>query len=150
MQVGDFLAVAVLTTQIVKALSASKGSKFEFTSLTTTLKALSQAMLQAEAVAIEFNTSFDPDFCENSQLQARISIIAKDILREKDECKRLIDSFMRDYGSYTKAFIETKNKLRSNIRKLTWAMCKDEVASFEKRLQSHLQALQMSLNAYYW
>lgn len=149
LQVGDFVAIAVLTAEVIKALASSRGSKFEFTSLVSTLKGLGQAMLQAEAVAMEWNTSF-MDSCEDIQLRGRLDIIAQDLVREKEECQDLIANFMKDFDSYTRAFHAQSNKLRSQFRKLTWAMCRDEVATFEKRLHGHLQALQLSLHAFYY
>jgi hypothetical protein len=39
-------------------------------------------------------------------------------------------------------------EMRQGIRKLTWIGHKDEVATFEKRFNGHLQALQLLLCAF--
>src|SRR5437762_11688395 len=55
--IGDFISLITLTTAVFQALSSSHGSKIEFQTLLSTLRSLSQAMCQAEALCVGYYTS---------------------------------------------------------------------------------------------
>ena len=145
-QIGDFIAMAALAAKAFQALDSSRGSNVEFNSLLNTLKALGQAMWQAEALCMECHTSSFGDAYKNPRRLELLESIASDITKEREECEALITHFLKSFASYTRTFLEgDAGKIRSGFKKLTWAGRKDEVAVLEKRLNGHLQALQIHL-----
>lgn len=149
LQIGDFIAIATLAARVFQALNSTRGSKFEFTSLLRTLKALSQAMLEAEDLCIRYhmsstaNTSTDP-----SHLQL-LDSIAHEINKERKECQALIDQFSNNFAGYEEAFVEPGGGMwRQNLKKLRWIGRRDEAAVLEKRLNTHMQALQFHLSIF--
>jgi hypothetical protein len=145
-QIGDFIAMASLATKAFQALDSSRGSKFEFNSLLNTLKALGQAMWQAEALCMECHMSSLGRADVDPHRLKLLESIAHDIANEREKCEALITHFLKSFAPYTKAFSEGgAGKLRAGVRMLTWAERKDEVAALEKRLNGHLQALQIHL-----
>jgi hypothetical protein len=149
-QIGDFIAIAGLAAKAYKALDSSRGSKFEFTSLLNTLEALSQAVLQAEALCMECQTfSFD-DIYENLRRLELLDPVAFGITKEQMECEALIEQFLTDFSSCTKTFTNPgTGMMRPGVRKLTWIGHKAEIAALEKRFNGHLEALQSYLCAFY-
>jgi hypothetical protein len=148
-QIGDFIAIATLAARAFQALHSTRGSKFEYTSLLSTLEALSQAMVQAEALCIRYhtwspdNTPIDPAHLE------RLNSIAHEINKELKECQALIDQFFKDFAAYNEAFVESGGgMIRQGLRKLTWIGHRDEAAILEKLLNSHMQSLQLRLSAF--
>ncbi|KAI9786687.1 MAG: hypothetical protein M1839_006238 [Geoglossum umbratile] len=145
-QIGDFIAMATLATKAFQALDSSRGSKFEFNSLLDTLKALGQAMWQAEALCMECHTTLFSNMSKDPRRLQLLESIAGDISKEREHCEALITHFLKGFSSYTRSFSEGDiGKVRLGIKKLTWAGRKDEVAVLEKRLNAHLQALQIYL-----
>jgi hypothetical protein len=149
LQIGDFIAIATLAARAFQALNSSRGSKFEFTSLLSTLKMLSNAMLQAEALCIGCHTSpSDDTFTDPSRLEL-LDSIAREIAKEREECEALIEQFLKDFAAYNEAFLEPGiGKMRQGLRKLTWIGHRDEATALEKRLNTHMQALQLHLYTY--
>ena len=144
LQIGDFIAIANLAAKACQALSSSQGSKAEFTSLLAALKALCSAMIQAEAVCMEYHIS------DTHQDPRRLDSIARDIAKESSECKALVSQFLEDFESYRKAFTDPdKGKLYQGYKGLTLPFRKDELARVEKRLNQHLQAMQFRLYSYF-
>ena|SRR5579862_537401 len=142
-QISDFITIASLATKAFQALDSSRGSKFEFSSLLSTLKAVGQAMWQAKALCVEFYTpssgSADKDPCHPET-------IAHGIVKECEECKALIIHFLKNFASYAEAFSERgAGKLHTGVKMLTWAGRRDEVEVLEKRLNERLQTLQIHL-----
>jgi len=146
MQIGDFIALAMLATNAFQALNSTRGSKSDFTSLLSTLKAIGQAMVQAEALCIGCHTSFSDGTNTDPAHIKRLDAIASEIVKEREECEALIKKFLKDFKAYKEAFVDPgKGMLRQGYRSLTWMGRKDEAAVLEKRLNTHLQALQMHL-----
>jgi len=146
LQIGDFITIATLATKAFQALNSTRGSKFEFTSLLSMLKALSQAMLQAEALCIGYHTSSsDNSSIDPSHLEL-LDSIAREITKERKECEALITQFLKNLAAYNEAFVEPGiGMMRQGLRKLTWIGHREEAAALEKRLGAHMQALQLNL-----
>jgi hypothetical protein len=149
LQIGDFIAIATLAARAFQALNSTRGSKFEFISLLRTLEALSQVMLQAEALCIRYhmsptvNTSTDP-----SHLKL-LDSIAHEINKEREECQALIDQFFNNFAGYKEAFVELGGgMMHRDFKKLTWMGRRDEATALEKRLNTHMQALQFHLSTF--
>jgi len=149
-QIGDFIALAALAGKACRALSSSQGSKAEFTSLCAALKALGNAMIQAEAVCMEYHTSYISDMHKDPCRQIVLDSIARDIAKERDECEALVSQFLVDFETYTKAFTDPdKGKMYQGYKSLTLPFRKDELARVEKRLNERLQAMQLRFYSYY-
>ena len=150
LQIGDFIAIANLAAKACQALSSSQGSKAEFTSLLAALKALCSAMIQAEAVCMEYHTSYISDTHQDPRRPIDLDLIVRDIAEERSECEALVSQFYEDFKSYKKAFTDPdKGKLYQGYKSLTLPFRKDELARVEKRLNEHLQAMQFRLYSYY-
>jgi hypothetical protein len=153
LQVSDFIAIATLATTVFQALSSSRGSKFEFTSLLGTLEALSQAIVQAEALCVRCHAlSSDDISTDPSRLERleRLDLIADEIIKERKECEALVTHFNKKFVAYREAFVEPgRGMMRQSLRKLTWIGRRHEAATLEKRLNTHLQALQLRLYAFF-
>jgi len=146
LQIGDFIAIATLAVRAFQALNSARGSKFEFTSLLSTLKALSQAMLQAEAVCIGCHTSSSDNTSTDPFHLELLDSIAREIRKEQMECEALITQFLKNFAAYNEAFTEPGiGMIRQSLRKLTWIGRRVEAAALERRLNSHMQALQLHL-----
>jgi hypothetical protein len=150
LQVGDFIALATLATTVFQALSSTQGSKFEFTSLLITLEALSQAMVQAEALCIGCH-AFSPDDTSTDPFRLEhLDSIADEIVKERKECEALVTKFKEKFVAYKEAFVEPgRGMICQSLRKLTWIGRRYEAATLEKRLNTHLQALQLHLYAFF-
>lgn len=147
--VGDFISLAGLAGKAYQALSSAKGSKVEYRSLLGTLKSLSQAMLQAEAMCMEFVTSYDSVPKDKLRLE-RLEEVALLISGERAGCADCINAFLHENGSYTKAFTGSKvNPLRLGTRKLMWTVNRPSAELFERRINGHVQALQLHLLTFY-
>ena len=148
LQVGDFIAIATLATNICQALSSSRGSKTQFTSLVKTLQALSQAMLQAETLVIACQSSLDLHCTDKTRL-AFLDSVAEGIVKERQACEALLIHFLTRFQGYTEAFVEqSKGYWKGNFAKLTWMGKKSEADTLESRIKSHMQALQLHLHTY--
>ncbi len=146
-QIGDFVTIAELTAKVIQALNTSRGSKFEFLSLLNTLEALHQAAWQAEALCVA--SSLDYTY-KDTRCHEFLNSVVCAITREREECQSLINKFSEDFPSYIKVFTkEGTGKMHQRARSLTWMGCKEEVATLEKRLNGHLQALQLQLCRFY-
>ncbi len=148
LQVGDFITLAMLATRAFQALDSSRGSKFEFISLLGSLKALSQAMLQAEALCVGCYTSCSDDSSTESSTRNHLDSIVQDIVKAREECETLITQFLKSFASYDEAFSDPRSMIRQSFRKLTYLGRKDEAAVLEKRLNAHLRILQLRLCAF--
>ncbi|KAH0551362.1 hypothetical protein GP486_007423 [Trichoglossum hirsutum] len=148
-QIGDFIAIASLAAKAANALDSSRGSKFEFTSLLNSMKALGQAMLRAEALCMEchtssFNAHNDP------HRAGLLHDIAADIASERKECEALVSHFLKSFKSYHAAFVGSPNeKMRRGFKELTWIWRKEEAAMLEKQLDGHVQTMQLHLWTFY-
>jgi hypothetical protein len=153
LQVGDFIAVANLTVKACQALSSTRGSKAQCTSLVETLKAVGKAMIQAEAVFMEYHTSSFSDTCQNQGRMKLLDSIAEGITKECSQCRSLVSSFLERFQSYSKVFDKPDSGLmtRGNqaYKSMAFQFRKEEIASMEERLHEHLQALQLHLNSFY-
>jgi hypothetical protein len=150
LQVGDFIAIATLATTVFQALSSTRGSKFEFTSLLSTLEALSQAVVQAEALCKGYHALSSDDMSTDPSRLERLDSIADEIAKEREECKALVAQFNKVFVAYKEAFVDPgRGIIRQSLRKLTWIGRRYEAATIEKRLNTHLQALQMHLYAFF-
>jgi hypothetical protein len=148
-QIGDFIAIATLATRACQALNSTRGSKFEFTSLLSTLKALIQAVLQAEALCIGCHTSSSQNTSTDPSHLELLDSIARDITKERKECEALFAQFMKNFAEYNNAFVEPRiDMIREGLRKLTWIGRSDEAAALEMRLSAHMQALQLHLHTF--
>jgi len=151
LQVGDFIVIAQLAVKACQALSSAKGSKAEYLSLHTTLKALCNAMIQAEGVCMEYYASYISETYQDPRQPSRLDSIARDIVEERIGCERIVSQFLKDYESYTKAFTEQgKGKMYQGYKSLILPFRKDELASVEKRLNKHLQAMQLHFYSLFW
>lgn len=153
LQVGDFIAIASLTVKACQALSSSHGAKAEFASMEGTLKALRDAMLQAEAACMEYHTA---SFSETFQAHGGMTLldsIAKGIDEECDKCKALVSKFLSRFESHQRAFAKQSTGLmdrgHQGYKSLTLQLHKDEIASLEKELLGYLQAVQLLLNCFF-
>jgi hypothetical protein len=146
LQIGDFIAIATLATTAYQALNSTRGSKFEFTSLLSTLEALKQAMLQAGRLCSGCHTlSSNNKSTDPSHLEL-LDSTAREITKELEECRAVLDQFSENFAPYTEAFVELGGgMMRQGLRKLTWIGRRDEAAVYEKRLNTHMQALQLHL-----
>ena len=150
-QIGDFVAVALIAAKVINALNTSRGSKAEFISILKTLSALSQALWQAEALWMDFQTTSSDALHQDKKRLERLNSIAIDMNRERGECTALISQFLNDLKSYKNAFIHpTAGTIRQVVRSLSWIGEKERIAQFEKRLDGHLKAFQMHLGAFCW
>ena len=149
--IGDFVAIAGLCGKAYQALSSAKGSKAEYRSLLNTLKSLSQAMLQAEAMCMEFVTSSYESAPKDKHRLERLEDVAHLISTEREGCALAITDFLKENAAYTKAFAEEKvNVLRQGTRKLMWPVASRQSAEvFERRINGHFQALQLHLLNFY-
>lgn len=146
LQVGDFITIAMVAARAAKALSDAQGSKAEFTSLLKTLNALAQAMLQAEALCMGCQSARPSNDTASIKM---IESIAAEIIKERKECEDLITQFLNDFASYSEAFVEQgSGVVRKTYRKLTWLGRKEEAAALERRITTHMQALQLRLYAF--
>src|SRR5437016_3871818 len=102
-QIGDFIAIAAVAAKAYRALDSTRGSEYEFTSLRSTLKALSQAMLQAEALCMEYHTSAFNDAYKDPHHFQLLNSVASDVAKERKECEALITQFMENFASYSRA-----------------------------------------------
>jgi hypothetical protein len=149
LQIGDFIAIATLAATAFQALNSTRGSKFEFTSLLSTLKAVSQAMLQAEELCIRCHTSFPYNTPTDPSHLKFLDSIAREITKEREECQAIIKQFLKNFEAYNEAFVEPGiGMMRQGFRKLTWIGHRDEAAAIEKRLNTHMQALQLHLSTF--
>lgn len=147
---GDFIAIAILAGKVFQALSSSRGSKYEYISLCNTLKALSQAMLQAEALCMEYPAHVLYGTCKDQHRLHVLDTVAGDIRDEKEACEALIQDFLKQTESYTYAFMaEGTSRLRQEIKKLTWIGRAQQAEALDKALRGHLQAMQMHLGRFY-
>jgi hypothetical protein len=148
-QIGDFIAIATLAANVSQALNSSRGSEFEYTSLSNTLKSIGQAMVQAEGLCMEWHMCSMDDICKDARRLERLKSIIQDITKERDECKALINGFNQDFKSYARAFDKTcTDKMHQEVKKLTWIAHKQGLATLENRLSEHLQVLQLLLYAF--
>jgi hypothetical protein len=148
-QIGDFIAIATLAAKASQALNSSRGSEFEYTSLSNTLKSIGQAMVQAEGLCMEWHMCSMDDICKDARRLERLKSIIQDITKERDECKALINGFNQDFKSYARAFDKTcTDKMHQEVKKLTWIAHKQGLATLENRLSEHLQVLQLLLYAF--
>ena len=60
-QIGDFIAIAALTSKVIQALSSSRGSLHDHATLINMLQSLEQAMFLAETLCVEHHTSRSPE-----------------------------------------------------------------------------------------
>lgn len=149
LQMGDFIAIATLAARVFQALNSTRGSKFEFISLLRTLEALSQAMLQAEALFIRYHMSAPFNAATGVSHQKLLDSLANEINKERQECQALIDKFSNNLAGYKEAFVEPgRGMICQNLKKLIWIGRSDEAAVLEKRLNTHMQALQFHLSAF--
>lgn len=150
-QIGDFVAVTLVVAKIINALNTSRGSKAEFISILQTLSALSQALSRAEQLWTDYQTTFDESIFHDKQRLKNLNAIAIDMNSERRKCVELMSTFLIDLSSYERAFLNPQANIAKQVtRKLTWIGEKEKVASFEKRLDGHLKAFQIHLNAFYW
>lgn len=153
LQIGDFIAIATLATTVFQALSSSRGSKFEFTSLLDTLEALREAMVQAAALCTGCHWLSPKDKPTDPSLLKRLdrlNSIADELVKERDKCKALVTQFNEKFVAYKEAFVEPgRGIIRQNLRKLSWIGRRYEAATLEKRLNTHLQAFQLQLHAFF-
>ena len=150
LQVGDFIAIANLAAKACQALSSSKGSKAQFTSLLTTLKAVGQAMIHAEAVCMEYHTFPLSETCQEKSRRDRLDEIAEEIVKQRNECDELLSDFLFRFKSYEIAFIkQDPGLIKQGYKSLVFQFRKDEVATFEKELHDRLQAMQLLLNSFF-
>ncbi|KAF1815314.1 hypothetical protein P152DRAFT_181762 [Eremomyces bilateralis CBS 781.70] len=150
-QIGDFIACAKLAGQCIQALNSARGSKSEFTTLSATLKALSHAALQAEAVTMDFHISEHKDVRHIERLQE----IAQEVTTQRLQIEECIKGFMDKTKSYTAAFEQKEvgtngfGKAKTAYKSLTWLSRKEDIAFFEKALNLQLEALQLLLGRFY-
>ena len=148
--IGDFIAIAGLAGKAYQALSSGKGSKAEYRSLLATLKSLSQAMLQAEAMCMDFVTSSYDSLPKDKLRLERLEEAASLISTEREGCALAITDFLKENAAYTKAFAEEKvNVLKQGTRKLMWVANRPSAEVFERRINGHFQALQLHLLNFY-
>ncbi|KFY81771.1 hypothetical protein V500_11108 [Pseudogymnoascus sp. VKM F-4518 (FW-2643)] len=146
LQVGDFITIAMVAARAAKALNDAQGSKAEFTSLLKTLNSLAQAMLQAEALCMGCQSARPSNDPASIKM---LESIAAEIIKERKDCEDLITQFLNDFAAYSDAFVEqTSGIVRKTYRKLTWLGRKEEAAALEKRITTHMQALQLRLYAF--
>src|SRR5436190_5605074 len=130
-QIGDFIAIAAITTKAAQALSSSRGSVHEHATLINVLQSLSQAMWQAEALCMEYHTSpfleksiffEDPSPQERRRLEL-LEDVAANMSQEREACEELIGDFLDKFVSFDQAFTVPKKGLRKvkvQVKKLTW------------------------------
>jgi hypothetical protein len=148
-QIGDFIVIASLAAKAVNALDSSRGSKFEFTSLLNSLKALGQSMLRAEALCMECHTFSFGAYNDPHQADL-LNAIASDISKERKECEVLVSHFLTSFKPYHAAFAGShKGKIHRGFKELTWMWRKEEAAMLEQRLNGHVQAMQLHLWTFY-
>jgi hypothetical protein len=148
-QIGDFIVIASLAAKAVNALDSSRGSKFEFTSLLHSLKALGQAMLRAEALCMECHTSSFDAYMDPHRADL-LNAIASDISKERKECEALVSHFLTSFKPYHAAFAQSHNgKIHRGFKELTWMWRKEEAAMLERRLDGHVRAMQLHLWTFY-
>src|SRR5438034_847889 len=127
--IGDFISLITLTTATFKALSSSRGSRTEFQSLLSTLRSLSHAMCQAEALCVGYYTSVEyangggwdhglgdgyghnnrdtEDKAKLAKEEAKRKAIqdaVQGIKHQRDECEVLIRKFMSDFKGHMESF----------------------------------------------
>jgi len=103
-------------------------------------------MLQAEAVCIGCHTSSSDNTSTDPFHLELLDSIAREIRKEQMECEALITQFLKNFAAYNEAFTEPGiGMIRQSLRKLTWIGRRVEAAALERRLNSHMQALQLHL-----
>jgi hypothetical protein len=151
LQVGDFIAIANLTAKTCRTLSSSQGSKPQFASLLAVLNTVGQTMIHAEAACMEYHTSALSDTTPDDPKDAlRLEQIADEIVKQRNDFKAVISSFLSRFKSYESVFMKDRQGIiKHGYKSIAFQFRKDEIATFEKELQTHLQSMQMLLNSFF-
>ena len=129
--IGDLFSGLRLIKDSVEAIQDTKGSTADYRSLTDEITSLQDGL---EAV-------------EDLQSQHALSEKQNAALdRAVNACQESIDEFLSSISKYQSHLNGRASGLRSNYRKITWALCrKDDVAKFRSQLGRHASSINMLL-----
>ncbi|KAI1357050.1 hypothetical protein F5Y01DRAFT_321363 [Xylaria sp. FL0043] len=160
--VGDFIAVAGLVHNIIRAISEHNGAVAEYQSCVSTLKSLHSCIcaikeglrfaqdvssLDLHEVALLNGLTYELNICRDllnafldSTYKYTASLLPSGEARKFNEAQAVISLFRRGKASM--------KRLETAWKKVSWAIFrKEDVRKLEKDLQGHLKALQLYLSS---
>jgi hypothetical protein len=141
--IGDFITCLSLIRQVSQALKDSSGSVADYKSFLQTLSSLNQTLTTSELIYLQWQSQTSgPAFQPNTQA------MVNGILFERQQCRSLMERFLKASAPYTDAFLSRRqNAMVRGWRKVTWLYQKDEISKLERDLQGHMQAMQVYSDA---
>ncbi|KAI0817855.1 hypothetical protein GGR55DRAFT_43659 [Xylaria sp. FL0064] len=160
--VGDFIAVASLVHNIIRAISEHNGAVAEYQSCVSTLKSLHSCIC-----AIKEGLRFAQDV---SSLDLHEAALLNGLTYEMNICRDLLNKFLDNTYKYTAGLLPagearkfneaqavislfrrgkaSMKRLETAWKKVSWAIFrKEDVRKLEKDLQGHLNALHLYLSS---
>lgn len=129
--VGDFIAGIRLFKGAIESFSTTRGARADYTALRRCLNSLETSLEAAN----QFTTPLH---------QAAIEPIVA-------ECRGCIMTFLVRIAKFDllKDKSASTSALRAGLRKMQWSLCeKEKVQEFMQQLNSHVSALQLSLDIF--
>jgi hypothetical protein len=141
--VGDFITCLSLVRQVTQALGDSTGSVADYKSFLQTLNSLNQTFTTSELIYLQWqNDAAEPTYSSNAQA------MVNGMLFERQQCKTLMEGFLKASESYNDAFLKRREKtVVRGWRKVTWLYRKEEISRLERDLQGHMRAMQIYADA---
>lgn len=136
--IGDVIAVGELARKIVRALDESRGATADFKSLSNLLLSLNNALQAVSGTFLGFASN------RNSSSLVLDSASFNGIHHELECCKRLIEEFLLTSRKYTESLLGRERWWFKDVwRKITWVLNPQDVQNLQRRLQGHLNTLQL-------
>ena len=129
--VGDLFLGLKLLKESIDAVNDSKGAAADFIALATEITSLQDGL---EAIE-ELQSNLPFSIKQTSALDRAIS-----------SCQQSIEEFLTSISKYQPHLEAKTSGLRSNYRKIKWAVCKkDDITRFKAQLGRHASAITMLL-----
>ena len=129
--IGDLFLGLKLLKESIDAVNDSKGAAADFIALATEITSLQDGL---EAIE-ELQSNFPFSIKQASALNRAIST-----------CQESIEEFLTSISKYQPHLEAKTSGLRSNYRKIKWAVCKkDDITKFKAQLGRHASAITMLL-----
>jgi hypothetical protein len=141
--VGDFITCLSLIRQVTQALKDSTGSVADYKSFLQTLQSLNQTFTTSELIYLHLQ-----DRAAGTKYESNTQAMINGLLYERQQCKGLMESFLKNSTQYTDAFLRRREKaIVRGWRKVTWLYQKEDISKLERDIQGHMRAMQFYADA---
>lgn len=123
--VGDFIAGLKLVKDLIDSLDDAAGARPMYRRLTAELRSLEQALTEVKILRVDPSQA-----CQKIALEQAAS-----------QCQDCIETFLRKNTKFDNALgvQSIASKWRTNLRKVQWAVCKQEaIDSFRAEIAGHV------------